>query len=50
MKVPVLTAAALVAVAAALGATAAESAPTKAAAPKLLLESATPSSTPRPAR
>ncbi|MEJ7567566.1 MAG: hypothetical protein WKF41_04795 [Gaiellaceae bacterium] len=41
MKVPVLTAAALVAVAAALGATAAESAPTKAAAPKLLLESAT---------
>ncbi len=41
MKVPVLTAAALVAVAVALGATAAESAPTKAAAPTLLLESAT---------
>ncbi|MCP9488137.1 MAG: hypothetical protein MSC30_20040 [Gaiellaceae bacterium MAG52_C11] len=41
MKVPVLAAAALVTVAAALSATAAESAQTKAAAPKLLLASAT---------
>ena len=41
MKLPILAAAALVTVAAALGATAAESAQTKVAAPKLLLASAT---------